>query len=35
MMTQLVFAAPMLALYLVSILIAYAVNPRSRTDAEP
>jgi len=35
MMTQLVFAAPMIALYLVSILIAYAVNPRSRASAEP
>jgi sec-independent protein translocase protein TatC len=30
MMTQAVFAAPMLALYLVSILIAWAVNPRGR-----
>jgi sec-independent protein translocase protein TatC len=30
MMTQAVFAAPMIALYLVSILIAWGVNPRGR-----
>ena len=32
MMTQTVFAAPMLALYLVSILIAWGVNPRGRSS---
>jgi sec-independent protein translocase protein TatC len=31
MMTQAIFATPMLALYLVSILIAWAVNPRGRS----
>jgi sec-independent protein translocase protein TatC len=35
MMTQTVFAAPMIALYLVSILIAWIVNPRGRVSAEP
>ena len=30
MMGQVVVAAPMLGLYLVSILIAWVVNPRSR-----
>jgi sec-independent protein translocase protein TatC len=31
MMTQTIFAAPMIGLYLVSILIAWAVNPRGRS----
>ncbi len=33
MMTQTIFAAPMLGLYILSILIAWIVNPRSRQDA--
>jgi sec-independent protein translocase protein TatC len=32
MMTQTIFAAPMIGLYLVSILIAWAVNPRGRSS---
>ena len=35
MMTQTIFAAPMVALYLVSILIAWGVNPRGRASAQP
>ena len=31
MMTQTIFAAPMLALYLLSIVIAWVVNPRGRS----
>ena len=31
MMTQTIFAAPMVALYLISILIAWGVNPRGRS----
>jgi len=34
MMTQTIFAAPMVGLYLVSILIAWCVNPRRRASAE-
>jgi sec-independent protein translocase protein TatC len=34
MMTQTIFAAPMVALYLVSILIAWGVNPRGRASAQ-
>src|SRR5712691_7199601 len=32
MMTQTIFAAPMLGLYLLSILIAWLVNPRSKSQ---
>jgi sec-independent protein translocase protein TatC len=32
MMTQTIFAAPMVALYVLSIVIAWIVNPRSRQD---
>ena len=35
MMTQAIFAAPMLGLYLVSILIAWVVNPRGRSAQVP
>ena len=34
MMTQSIFAAPMLGLYLVSIVIAWIVNPRRRTASD-
>ena len=34
MMGQVVIAAPMLGLYLVSILIAWVVNPRGRADVQ-
>jgi sec-independent protein translocase protein TatC len=33
MLTQTIFAAPMVALYAVSILIAWIVNPSSRSDS--